>query len=77
MVATGGSCIVDPLGSVLAGPPRDGEEILFADVDLDDVARGKFDFDVVGHYARPDIFRLTVDEEAKAAVVTRAARDEP
>jgi nitrilase len=63
VVSTGGSCIIDPLGQVLAGPARDGEEILFADVDLDEIARGKFDFDVVGHYARPDVFRLLVDED--------------
>ena len=54
---------IDPLGQVLAGPARDGEEILFADVDLDEIARRKFDFDVVGHYARPDVFRLLVDED--------------
>ena len=62
VVSTGGSCIIDPLGQVLAGPARDGEEILIADIDLDEIARGKFDFDVVGHYARPDVFRLIVDE---------------
>jgi nitrilase len=74
VVATGGSCIINPLGQVLAGPARAGEEILFADLDLDDIARGKFDFDVVGHYARPDVFRLTVDEEPKAPVVSLAPR---
>jgi nitrilase len=76
VVATGGSCIINPLGQVLAGPARDGEEILFADLDLDDISRGKFDFDVVGHYARPDIFRLTVDEEPKTPVVSLAPRAE-
>ena len=64
----GGSCIVGPLGQVLAGPAWDGEEILFADIDLDDIPRAKFDFDVVGHYARPDIFRLLVDEQPKPSV---------
>lgn len=63
VVSSGGSCIIDPLGQVLAGPARDGEEILFADIDLDQITRGKFDFDVVGHYARPDVFRLLIDEE--------------
>ena len=53
---------------VLAGPARDGEAILTADLDLDEIARGKFDLDVVGHYARPDIFRLTVDRRPKGAV---------
>ena len=68
IVSTGGSCIIDPLGQVLAGPARDGEEILTADLDLDEIARGKFDFDVVGHYARPDVFRLIVDEAPKPPV---------
>jgi nitrilase len=68
VVSTGGSCIIG-LGQVLAGPARDGEEILFADLDLDEIARGKFDFDVVGHYARPDVFRLHVDEQARSPVV--------
>lgn len=61
----GGSVIVSPLGEVLAGPNFDGECILTADLDLDDITRGKYDFDAVGHYARPDVFRLFVDESAK------------
>src|SRR5262245_23716996 len=68
VMSTGGSCIVSPLGEVLAGPARDGEEILFADLDLDEVARAKFDLDVVGHYARPDVFRLVVDESPRPPV---------
>src|SRR5262249_2450952 len=62
----GGSCVVGPLGQVLAGPHFDGEAILTADLDLDDIARGKYDLDVVGHYARPDVFRLVVDERPRA-----------
>jgi nitrilase len=62
VMSRGGSCIVNPLGEVIAGPDYDGETILTADLDLGDIARGKYDFDVVGHYARPDIFRLDVNE---------------
>jgi nitrilase len=69
VVATGGSCIIGPLGDVLAGPSRDGEEILYADLDLDEIARGKYDFDVVGHYARPDVFTLLVNEQPSVPVV--------
>ena len=64
----GGSCIVDPLGQVLAGPMFEQDGILLADIDLDQIARGKFDLDVVGHYARPDVFNLIVDETPRAAV---------
>ena len=61
----GGSMIVSPLGELLAGPHYDGEAILYADVDANEIIRGKYDFDVVGHYARPDVFRLLVDEGEK------------
>jgi nitrilase len=70
----GGSCIVSPLGQVLAGPHFDGETILTADLDLNEIARGKYDFDVVGHYARPDVFRLIVNERP-AIPVSWADRD--
>lgn len=61
VLMSGGSVIVSPMGKILAGPDRSGETILTAELDLNDIARGKFDFDVVGHYARPDLFRLTVN----------------
>jgi nitrilase len=68
----GGSCIVDPFGRVLAGPARDGEAVLIADLDLDEIDRAVLDLDVVGHYARPDIFTLVVDRAERSAVVSRA-----
>jgi len=64
----GGSCIVGPLGQVLAGPSFDGPCILTADLDLDDIARGKYDLDSVGHYARPDVFQLNVNVRSMPAV---------
>jgi nitrilase len=64
----GGSVIVSPLGEIIAGPLYDEEGILYADLDLADVARSKLDFDVVGHYARPDIFQLSIDERPKSPV---------
>jgi nitrilase len=64
----GGSCIVDPLGAVLAGPDFDGETILTAEIDMRAIARARFDFDPVGHYARPDVLRLLVDESPKPPV---------
>ncbi|MET3660952.1 nitrilase-related carbon-nitrogen hydrolase [Aquamicrobium ahrensii] len=64
----GGSVIVGPLGDVLAGPVYDREAVLTADIDLTDTIRGKFDLDVAGHYARPDIFRLSVNETERTPV---------
>lgn len=68
----GGSCIVSPLGRVLAGPHFEGPAILTAEIDLADIPRGKYDFDVVGHYARPDVFQLHVNERPMPAVVRRS-----
>jgi nitrilase len=64
----GGSCIISPLGQVLAGPLFNEEGILYADLDLADVARSRLDFDAVGHYARPDVFNLTVNERQQSPV---------
>lgn len=69
IVCFGGSCIVGPLGNVLVGPEFSGETILFADIDLRDIARAKYDFDVTGHYARPDLFQLEVNEAAQQPVI--------
>jgi nitrilase len=57
--------IVGPLGDVLAGPLAGRTELLTAEIDLDDLVRARYDLDVVGHYARPDLFTLTVDERAR------------
>lgn len=65
----GGSCIVDPLGNVLVEPDFTGETIKVAEIDRRIIARGKYDLDVVGHYSRPDVFRLNVDTRPKLAVV--------
>jgi len=68
VVTRGGSCIVDPFGNFLAGPNMDDEIILTAEIDRGQIIQGKYDLDVVGHYARPDIFQLHVDERPKRPV---------
>ncbi len=64
----GGSCIVSPFGKVLAGPVFNEDAILTAELDKNEIIRGKFDLDVVGHYARPDIFTLNVNAEKQDPV---------
>jgi len=63
IMSRGGSAIIDPLGNYLAGPVWDKEDILVADLDLTAVIEARFDFDVCGHYARPDVFTLLVNEQ--------------
>lgn len=64
----GGSVIVGPMGEVLAGPLVGRAGLLTARIDTAELVRARYDYDVVGHYARPDVFELTVDERAKAGV---------
>ncbi|MDO6405633.1 carbon-nitrogen hydrolase family protein [Pantoea phytobeneficialis] len=64
----GGSVIIGPLGDVLAGPLRGSEGLLTAQIDTDELIRARYDFDVVGHYARPDVFSLAVDQKPKKTV---------
>jgi nitrilase len=67
-VCRGASVIVNPYGDVLAGPLHDDEGWLIADLDLDDVTRGRYDFDAAGHYSRSDIFTLLVDRDERPVV---------
>ncbi len=69
IVCRGGSCIIGPLGQLLAGPNFEAECVLTAELDLSDIPGAKYDFDVVGHYSRPDIFRLHVNEQPLSPVV--------
>jgi nitrilase len=77
ILCRGGSAIIGPLGEVIAGPLYDVEGILIADLDMDELTRARFDFDVVGHYSRPDVFRLVVNESPQPGVVVQAASEVP
>jgi len=57
-ICPGGSLIVSPLGKIIAGPLCNEASALIAEIDLDDINRAKLDFDVIGHYSRPDIFHF-------------------
>jgi nitrilase len=69
IMCRGGSAIISPLGDVLAGPLYDEEGILYADLDMAEVARSKLDLDVVGHYSRPDLFQLLINEKPQPPAV--------
>lgn len=70
VLASGGSTIIDPNGNFLAGPVYDQETIVYADIDLDRIIEAKQGLDVVGHYARPEVFKLYVNRrEMSPAVV--------
>jgi nitrilase len=72
----GDSAIVHPDGKFLAGPVRHEETILYAEVDLRYVHGPRWQLDVAGHYARPDIFTLTVHREDRPLVRTVSERKE-
>jgi nitrilase len=71
------SAIVDPDGKLLAGPAREVETILYADVDPRVVRGTRYQLDVAGHYARPDVFELRVHRRARSLVEVVAEDDEP
>lgn len=64
-LAKGNSCVVSPDGEVLAGPLVSEEGIVTAEIDVTAARVSRRMFDPVGHYARPDIFRLEVDRRPK------------
>ena len=71
----GDSVVVDPGGNVVAGPLRGEYGTLYAEVDRASVAKARRAFDVTGHYARPDLFQLRVNDEALAPVVFGGASE--
>mgnify|MGYP000035021279 CR=1 FL=1 len=64
----GGSVIVSPMGDILAGPLYGQEGLISAQIDLNEIVKARYDLDVSGHYARNDIFQLTVDTREKTGV---------
>lgn len=74
MPINGGLMIVDPYGEILAGPLTGQEGLLTAEIDLDVITEARYDLDPAGHYTRPDVFQLVVDERVKDSVVSFEAK---
>lgn len=68
VLSRGGSAIVGPLGDYIVEPLYDEEGLLYATLDLSLVTQSRYDFDVVGHYSRPDVFQLTVNTKKQRIV---------
>jgi nitrilase len=77
VMCRGGSAIVGPLGEYIVEPVFNREEMLLADLDLSLIQQSRLDFDVVGHYSRPDVFKLYVNEEKKGSVAWVDAAKSP
>jgi nitrilase len=63
VMSSGGSVILSPMGEILAGPLWNAEGLLTAELDFSILGKSKLDFDVVGHYARPDVFEFAVNKQ--------------
>jgi nitrilase len=68
LLLRGGSAIIAPDATYVAGPAGTAATILYADLDRDAIGRGHLTLDVDGHYARPDVFQLVVDERPRRSV---------
>src|SRR5690606_2385284 len=73
MVREGGgwTAIIAPTGQILAGPNRDKEAILHAELDLSMIANFKYVSDAAGHYARPDVLQLLVNFEPQSIMASQ------
>lgn len=60
IIGRGGSAILGPDGSYLAGPLYNEEGILYAELDPELLLQSRQRFDAAGHYHRPDVLTLTV-----------------
>ncbi len=73
----GGSVIISPMGDILAGPLGPEPGLLACEIDLAMLPGARFDLDVSGHYARPDLFQLSVDERPRPGIITTTSVIEP
>ena len=63
LVCRGGSCIINPSGHYLTKPVWDKETIIYAELDMNLSSACKMEYDAIGHYARPDVLEIKVNEK--------------
>jgi len=66
---------MSPMGEVIAGPLYNKEGLVFAEIDLNDIVKARYDMDPTGHYSRPDVFKLTVNEQERPAICVIGNKD--
>jgi nitrilase len=69
-INAGTSCVVAPSGKVIAGPLHEKEELLYAEIDLGRATAAKRMLDVAGHYARPDVFKFSVNQDPNSMLTS-------
>jgi nitrilase len=67
-VNAGDSIVIAPGGEIQAGPMRNEQGVLYTEINTESVAMARRTLDIVGHYARPDIFTLHVNTQAQRPV---------
>ncbi|MBI3678084.1 MAG: carbon-nitrogen hydrolase family protein [Proteobacteria bacterium] len=67
-VNDGDAVVIKPMGAIAAGPHRRDKSILYAEIDAEAARRARRSLDVSGHYARPDIFSLSVNRKPLSPV---------
>ncbi len=66
---------MSPMGEVIAGPLYNKEGLVCAEIDLNYIVKARYDMDPTGHYSRPDIFKLTVNEQERPAICVIGYKD--
>ena len=72
LVLTGGSAVIGPDGGYLAGPVFGDAAIVYADLELERITELRMSLDTDGHYSRPDVFRLEINDQLQTNTVWKS-----